>query len=64
MCELCLQTPCDERCPNAPLPKVVFICSGCGDDIYDGEYYWDILGEQFCEKCIDEARRIANYDPD
>jgi hypothetical protein len=25
----------------------------------DGGDYWDILGEPFCEDCIDKARRIA-----
>jgi hypothetical protein len=25
----------------------------------DGEDYWDILGEQFCEQCVDKARKIA-----
>jgi len=41
----------------------VFVCSGCGDNILDGDDYWDIMGEQFCENCIDGARRIAEYDP-
>lgn len=64
MCELCLKTPCDSRCPNAPDPPAVFICSGCGEKIYEGEIYWEILGEQFCENCIDESRKVAVYDPD
>lgn len=59
MCEICLHTPCDPRCPNAPDPPAVFVCSGCGENILDGKYYWDILGEQFCESCIDDARRTA-----
>lgn len=59
MCDVCLKVPCDPRCPNAPEPKPVFICSGCGHKIYDGDDYWDILGEQFCENCIDDCRRIA-----
>jgi hypothetical protein len=29
----------------------------------DGEDYWEIMGEQFCENCIDGARRVAEYDP-
>lgn len=63
MCEICLQSPCPPRCPNAPEPPCVFICSGCGDPILDGDDYWDILGEQFCEGCIDGARGVAEYDP-
>ena len=61
MCMECLKSPCDPRCPNAPdqddIP--VFVCSGCGRDIVDGEDYWDIMDEQWCEECIDKARQIA-----
>ena len=63
-CDVCLQSPCHPRCPNAADPPAVFVCSGCGDDIYDGDDYWDILGEQFCERCVDDARGVATYDPD
>ena len=63
MCEICRHNPCDSRCPNAPGPPSVFICSGCGLDIYDGEDYYDILGEQFCTDCIESAKKEAVYDP-
>jgi hypothetical protein len=63
MCDVCLKHPCDARCPNAPEPPSVFVCSGCGDSIHDGEYYWDIMGEQWCEECIDGAKGVAVYDP-
>lgn len=63
MCDICLQAPCHPRCPNASDPPAVFVCSGCGDDIHDGEDYWDIMGEQYCESCIDKARGVAVYDP-
>lgn len=64
MCEECLRSPCHPRCPNAPDPPAVFICSGCGKTIYEGEDYYDILGEQFCEDCVSDARKEAVYDPD
>lgn len=64
ICDECFQFPCHPRCPNAPDPPAVFICSGCGQTILDGEDYWDVLGEQFCEDCIHEAKREAIYDPD
>ena len=64
MCDVCYKSPCDPRCPHAPGPKSVFVCSGCGDNIYDGGHYWDIMGEQWCENCIDEAKKEAVYDPD
>lgn len=59
MCEICMKSPHDPRCPNAPEPPTVYVCSGCGADIVDGEDYWEILGEQFCESCIDDSRKTA-----
>lgn len=64
MCDICMKNPCDPRCPNAPEPPSVFICSGCGDFIYDGDDYWDILDEQWCKECIEEMKKVAVYDPD
>lgn len=63
MCDVCLKLPCDSRCPNAPEPPSVYVCSGCGENILDGDYYWDIMGEQFCVHCIEEAKGVAEYDP-
>ena len=63
MCEICRRDPCDPRCPNAPEPPVVFVCSGCSGKIREGDDYWDILGEQFCESCVDDAKKEAVYDP-
>lgn len=62
MCEICHRSPCHPRCPNAPDPPAVFICSGCGHEIYEGEEYWDILGEQYCTYCVDEAMTEAEHD--
>lgn len=61
MCQECHRMPCDPRCPNAkePKPIPVYVCSGCSHDIVDGEYVWEFLGEQFCELCVDKARRTA-----
>lgn len=63
MCEVCMKSPCDSRCPHAPDPPSVYVCSGCGDDILDGENVWHILGEQFCEECIESMKEVATYDP-
>ena len=64
MCDVCRKMPCDPRCPNAPDPPSVFVCSGCGDLIYDGDDYWEIMGEQWCEDCIDDCKKVAVYDPE
>lgn len=62
MCDICHQVPCPPRCPNAPDPVPVFICSGGRNEIYEGDDYWDLFGEQFCEECIREASRVAEYE--
>lgn len=59
MCNECHQYP---RCPNAAEPKVVFICSGCSHDIYEGQHVWHIMGEQFCKRCMIAAREVAIFD--
>jgi len=41
--------------------RAVFVCSGCGDDIFEGDIYYDVLGEQFCEYCIEGAKDKAVY---
>lgn len=64
MCEICHMSPCLSQCPNAPDPPAVFICSGCGRDIRAGDDYWDIMGEQWCASCIDDARKEAVLYPD
>lgn len=63
MCDICMSFPHHPRCPNAPEPPTVFVCAECGQSIYDGEDYYDVLGEQFHTNCIDGMRRTAEYDP-
>ena len=63
MCDVCYRSPCDPRCPNAPEPPSVFVCSGCGDDIREGDIYVELMGEQWCMSCIKDCERDAIYDP-
>ena len=44
------------------LNPAVYICSGCGEVIREGEAVWHILGEQFCQMCINKAREEAVLD--
>ena len=37
----------------------VFICSNCGETIFEGDTYLDVFGEQFCEDCLDEMIKTA-----
>lgn len=62
MCSICHMTICPAGCPNA-VQKPVHVCSGCDRDIFEGERIWRIMGEIFCEDCIDDAEEEAVYDP-
>ena len=44
MCEICGQDPCHPRCPNAPEPKEVHICSECLEGIYPGDRFYESCG--------------------
>lgn len=55
MCEICHYTPCLSGCPNAPDPPAAFRCLDCGEDIYPGDEYARIGGEEYCEGCIDSC---------
>lgn len=54
MCSLCLKTPCDSRCPNAPEPKPVVNCKECGVGIFEGERFCDSEKGPICEDCMDD----------
>lgn len=62
MWDICRQTPCDPRCPNAPEPPVFARCSECGAKILDGDDYYEILNEYICEDCVDNARKTAEVE--
>lgn len=62
MCEHCHCSPHLTGCPNAPDPPHVYICSGCGGSIVDGEDFYRIMGETFCEDCIQNSKEEAVYD--
>ena len=44
-----------------PLPRHVFVCSGCGRSIYEGEWFLDEGGEQYCTQCRPLDHKIATY---
>lgn len=52
MCEICGQNPCHPRCPNAPEPKEVHICSECLEGIYPGDRFYESCGNYVCEECL------------
>lgn len=62
MCEICLQSPCHPRCPNAQDPPVVCLRCQCGNEIYEGDEVYDINDEKWCESCVKECCHIAELD--
>ena len=37
----------------------VFVCSGCGKLIFEGEPATHLLGEQWCVQCVERATETA-----
>ncbi len=62
MCDICRMTPCASACPNAPEPETFARCSNCGIKILDGDTYYNINDEYWCEDCIDERRKTAEVE--
>lgn len=52
MCDVCHQSPCHPRCPNAPEPRALYECKVCGEGITAGEDYYEMDGEQYHEECF------------
>ena len=54
MCAICMKSPCDSRCPNAPEPPAVYTCKSCGEPIEVGEEYFELGGDHYHEDCFRE----------
>lgn len=39
--------------------EVIAECIGCGEGICEGESYYEISNDIYCETCIDESRETA-----
>ena len=53
MCAVCGFNPCVSRCPNAPEPIAVHICSWCKEPIFIGDEYIDTSEGPVCRECIE-----------
>lgn len=62
MCEYCHQYPHALGCPNDPDPEVIYECSACGADIVEGEDYYEVDGEPYCDGCV--RSRTAEVEED
>jgi len=46
-------------CPECPDPPVVYICTQCNEDIYEGDTYFEIDLKKYCEFCVDRCKKVA-----
>lgn len=56
MCEICLQSVCLKACPNAPEATSISVCAECGDGIFQGNEYYKVGEDNYCEDCICDMR--------
>ncbi len=54
MCEICRQSPCHPRCPNAPDPPTVYTCKHCNEPIVVGDEYYELDGDYYHEECFED----------
>ena len=55
MCDICLQYPCNPRCPNALAPRFAYTCKYCKQAVEAGEAYVEVDGDFYHEECFDEC---------
>ena len=61
ICIECRKNPCDPRCPNAPEPPVVFVCTSCHAEIREGDTFYRLDGCPYCEECVEDGREEAEF---
>ena len=62
MCDICLQNPCHDNCPNAPYPPIFGECENCGAEIYDGDDYYEVEEKPYCEACMHSFWKTARVE--
>lgn len=45
--------------PAEPTERPILRCDACDCDIYEGETYYNINGEKWCESCVKDNSHIA-----
>ena len=53
MCDLCLEFPCGEGCPNRPEDPEIAVCDFCGEPILPGDELLRFGRTVFCAACAD-----------
>ena len=45
-----------------PQPVIVTECSNCGQDIFEGEEYYLVDGNKYCENCMEGFRKVGSLE--
>lgn len=53
MCDICHHIPCIPGCPNES-GKIIGECVSCGEDILEGDLFYDSEDGMICEECLAE----------
>ena len=47
--------------PDGRGPRLCGRCSECGEDINEGDFYYRLGGNDYCERCVNGAFTEAEY---
>ena len=62
MCSICLENPCNKKCPNYIPPKASHCCYICNEGIYGGEEYIENDDGEYAHwDCVDYGRDLAKF---
>ncbi len=50
--------------PEPPEPRRCFDCEDCGEEILEGEDYYNFDDTHICEDCITDYKKEAKYEPE
>lgn len=53
MCDICMKSPHDPRCPNATA-HASYVCEFCKEPIIDGDVCYELDGDRWHEECFND----------
>ena len=48
--------------PDGKAPKVIHRCFVCGNEICEGEEFYQLWDKPRCEECVNDSRKVAESD--
>jgi hypothetical protein len=50
------------QCPEADEPRIITYCLECKEAIREGDEYYHIGDQTYCEECMETFKKYAEYD--